>query len=228
MSTLCERTAPMRLELGCPVHCADGAFGELADLVVDPTKGRITHLVVEPHNQHGLARLVPVGLASGTAAPGRAVTLDCTVDHVRRLEPVHEIAFLQLGQFPVDEPDWDVGVLDVLGMPYYDSMGPGATGLDDNAVAYDRIPKGEVEIRRASSVTSSDGHHLGHVDGFVVEDDDDMITHVLLERGHLWGRREVTVPIGAVERVRTDAVSLSLSKDEVGALAAVPVRRRPG
>jgi hypothetical protein len=94
----------------------------------------------------------------------------------------------------------------------------------DYAVTYDRIPKGEVEIRRASAVTSSDGHHLGHVDGFVV-DGDEHITPLVLEHGHLWGREEVTIPIGFVARVETDAVTLSLTKDEVGQLT--PVHRWP-
>ncbi len=51
---------------------------------------------------------------------------------------------------------------------------------------YDRIPKGEVEIRRASPVISADGHQLGHVDGFIV-DEEDQLGHIVLEHGHLWG-----------------------------------------
>ena len=43
----------MRLELGSPVNCTDGPFGELADVVVDPTKRRVTHLVVDPDGDHG-------------------------------------------------------------------------------------------------------------------------------------------------------------------------------
>ena len=66
---------------------------------------------------------------------------------------------------------------------------------------YDRVPKGEVGVRRASAVISADGHSLGEVDGFVV-DADEHITHFVLERGHLWGRKEVTIPIGAVARDR--------------------------
>jgi hypothetical protein len=46
-----------------------------------------------------------------------------------------------------------------------------------------------------------------------------------LERGHLWGRKEVTIPIGAVARVENDEVHVALSKDEVGALPAVRVGR---
>ena len=112
-------------------------------------------------------------------------------------------------------------------MPYYSGLGidayPGE--LDSHVtVSYDRVPKGEVEVRRASAVISADGHSLGEVDGFVV-DADEHITHFVLERGHLWGRKEVTIPIGAVARVESDAVHVALSKDEVGALPTVRVGR---
>ena len=124
-------------------------------------------------------------------------------------------------------PDWDIGVMEVLASPYYTSLGlePYPAQLDSHVtMSYDRVPKGEVEIRRASAVISADGHSLGEVDGFVV-DADEYITHFVLERGHLWGRKEVTIPIGAVARVESDAVHLALSKHEVGALPAVHVGR---
>jgi hypothetical protein len=47
----------------------------------------------------------------------------------------------------------------------------------------------------------------------------------VLEHGHLWGKREVVIPIGAVARVGTDEVVLTLSKDEVGSLESHHVRR---
>ncbi len=219
----------MRLELGIPVRCTDDLFGDLADVVIDPTRSRVTHLVVQPRHQHRLARLVPVELAE-VAAGGDVqpeISLRCTVEEVRRLAPVQEFAYLRLGEFPVNDPDWDVGVQDVLAMPYYGSAGLGGyVGEADPHVglSYDRVPKGEVEIRRSSAVTSDDGHHLGHVDGLVV-DDDEQITQLVLERGHLWGRREVTIPIGAVAKVESDAVTLRLTKDEVGELEPAPVHR---
>ena len=74
------------------------------------------------------------------------------------------------------------------------SPAPHLTTNSHVTVRYDRIPKGEVELRRASAVHSSDGHHLGHVDGFVV-DDQEHITHIVLERGHLWGKREIAIPV---------------------------------
>jgi sporulation protein YlmC with PRC-barrel domain len=136
---------------------------------------------------------------------------------------VQEVAYLQLGDFPLDDPDWDVGIHEVYALPYYSTYDLQPQPLD-SPVLYDRIPKGEVEIRRASGVYSTEGHHLGHVDGFLV-DRDEHITHLVVERGHLWGRRDVTIPIGAVAKIETDDVTLSLTKDQVGSLPEVAVRR---
>jgi sporulation protein YlmC with PRC-barrel domain len=215
----------MRLELGTPVRCTDGTFGKLADVVIDPISRRLTHLVVRPGHEQGQARLVPVELAA-SGDDGSEVLLDRTVHEVTKLQPVHEYAYLRLGESPVEDPEWDVGVEDVLALPYYeaDPLGPSPIFDTNVGMAYDRVPKGEVEIRRASAVASMDGHDLGQVDGFVV-DAEGQITHLILERGHLWGKREVTIPIGAVATVETDRVTLSLSKNEVGSLPSVHVHR---
>jgi sporulation protein YlmC with PRC-barrel domain len=225
----------VRLELGSPVNCTDGPFGELADVVIDPTKRRVTHLVVEPDGDHGKARLVPIELANAEESESSAINLGCSLEEAGRLELVEEYAYIRLGESPDLKPGWEIGVESVLAQPYYGYGAGVGVGYETVAaeydphvsVTYDRIPKGEVEVRRASEVNSSDGHHLGKVDGFLV-DDDDAITHFVLERGHLWGRREVTIPINAVASVHTDAVTLTLTKDEVGELPSVPVHRWGG
>jgi sporulation protein YlmC with PRC-barrel domain len=214
----------MRLELGSPVDCTDGSFGKLADLVVDPVQRLVTHLVVEPPHRHGQARLVPAELAS---AGEDRITVRSTVEEVRRMPEVEDYAYVRSGELPLEDPDWDVGIQTVLVHPYYDAVGYGGPPPDYDpnlAIVYDRIPKGEVEIRRSSDVLSADDHRLGRVDGFLV-DGEDAITHLVLERGHLFGRREVTIPIESVGSVATDAITLALTKDEVGRLPAVPVRR---
>jgi uncharacterized protein YrrD len=215
-----------RLELGCPVHCRDGNVGELADVVIDPTRRRVSHLVVEPHHRHRLARLVPAELATPDDASS-AVVLRCTAEELLRLPPVEEFAYLRFGEFPLQDPDWDLGIVSVLAHPYYEHSDFGENPLDFDphvAITYDRVPKGEVEIRRASAVFSADDQRLGHVDGFLV-DLGDRITHIVLERGHFLGRREVIVPIHAVARVATDSVTLVLTQDEVASLPEVPVNR---
>ena len=219
----------MRLEVGNRVRCTDGVYGELADIVIDPLEKRVAHLVVRPEQNKGEARLVPVKLAKGRDDEEREIELGCTLDEAQGFESVHETAYLRLGERPAEDPDWDIGVEGVLALPYYAGQGyagleSGYSTLDSVTLDYDRVPKGEVEVRRASVVISTDGHSLGEVDGFVV-DADQHITHFVLERGHLWGRKEVTIPIGAVASVESDVVHLALSKDEVGALPAVRVGR---
>jgi sporulation protein YlmC with PRC-barrel domain len=215
----------MHLRLGTRVDCTDGGFGRLADVVIDPTTKRVTHLVAEPERDGWLARLVPVELAEARDEGG-AIALRLSVEEAERLPSVHGVDYLRVTGFPLEDPDWSVGIEEVYALPYYSGYDVQVEPLD-YVSRYDRIPKGEVEIRRASPVDSSDGHRLGHVEGFLV-DRDDRITHAVLERGHLWGRREITVPIGAVAHIHTDVVTLSLTKDEVGALAAAPVPRWPG
>jgi len=213
----------MRLQLGGKVQCTDGPSGDLADVVVDPIARRVTHLVVQPHKHHERARLVPVERAS---AAGDGIALDCSVADVEALDLVHESAYLRVGEFPAADPDWEIGTEDVLALPVYQEMDGMGTVIDPDAhviVNYDRIPKHEVEVRRSSSVVSEDGHHLGHVEGFLVGTGE--IADIVLERGHLWGHREVVIPAAAIASVENDRVTLSLTKDAVGLLESRRVHR---
>ena len=220
----------MRLELGKSIRCTDEVYGKLADVVIDPIAKQVTHLVVEPKNGDDIARLVPIDLVENSGEDAHELRLSCTAEDVRQLEHVHEFAYLRMGQTPTSDPDWDVGIEDVLALPYYEGtavMGYGGelagSELGEAGVTYDRVPKGEVEIRRSSTVATTDEEFLGKVDGFVV--DEGHITHFVLERGHLWGKREITIPIGAVAKVESDAISLNLSKAQVEDLPAVRVHR---
>jgi hypothetical protein len=47
------------------------------------------------------------------------------------------------------------------------------------------------------------------------------VTHVLLQEGHLFGRKEVAIPIASVTTVDDDGIRLSQSKQEVAELPAV-------
>ena len=214
----------MRLELDKPVLCEEEEVGKLADLVVDPVAKRVTHLFVKPEHGVGSSHLVPIELVEPTEQVG-GIVLTCTRAELEALPPVEEFTYLRLGDASTKDPEWDVGVSDVLALPYYDSTGLAGPveAVGDMGVVYDRVPKGEVELRRSSRVMAANGDYIGDVDGFLV--DDDHITHFVLERGHLWGRREVTVPIGAVSSVKSDVVTLSLSKDEIGALPSHRVHR---
>jgi sporulation protein YlmC with PRC-barrel domain len=215
----------MRLELGTPVRCQDGMLGELADVVIDPVRRSLTHIIVRPEIEALVgARLVPIDLVE-PAEEQKVIALRCTVDHVRGLDPVQGFAYEGFGALPVDDPDWDVGVADVLASPVYTSGEMGAGSYVGAApMSYDRIPKDDVELRRSSPVRSSDGHHLGHVDALVV-DANDNVTHFELEHRRLWTRHKIRIAVASIKEIDTDAVTVGLTKKQVRALPSERVPR---
>jgi sporulation protein YlmC with PRC-barrel domain len=99
-----------------------------------------------------------------------------------------------------------------------DDGGPGRAEAPQE-VTVDSVPFGEVEIRRELTVCATDGE-IGQVRGLVVEPGGHYVTHVLLQEGHTWGRKEVAIPISAVTKIGTMIVHLSITKHQVENLPA--------
>jgi len=213
--------------IGAGVSCSDGAVGKVTRVVVDPVAKALTHLVVEPGLGHGPTRLVPLGLVVG-AGDGGEVRLSCSKAEFDNLEPAEETKFI-----PRTTSFGSFGAGDVLSWPYY-----GAGGLGDldgiggvggmgamggspisRKITYDTVPVGEVGVRRGQPVLATDGA-IGHVQGLVVHPDTGHVTHVLLQEGHLWGRKEVAIPISAVDTT-VDGTQLTINKQEVQDLPPV-------
>jgi hypothetical protein len=214
----------MRLALGSPVRCSDAPFGELTDIVIDPLARHVTHIIVAPAHDHARARLVPLEWVSDEED---GLVLDRPVSEVEALQPVQTAEYVRLGTRPDIDSEHDIGVETLLTLPVYQEIGGvgSVPELDPHVtLIYDLLPKGEVEIRRSSSVFSSDDHRVGTVDGFLISAGSPSLD-LVLERGHLWGRREVVIPHSAIARVDNNQVYLSISKDEVGALPARRVHR---
>jgi len=205
----------MRLELGKRARCSDGAVRELVDLVLDAGNRRVTHLVVQPEDNPGDARLVPVELAAA-GAEEHEVSLRCTEKELDEMLLVHESAYVGAGEQVEEEEDgWEVGVRDMQVVPDYLPTAMPGDLAPEVVVTYDRVPKGEIELRHASDIYSADRHHLGSVEGVVV-DSDGRISQLLLGRGHLWWRREISIPAEAVAELTNDMVTLGVSKSELG------------
>jgi hypothetical protein len=58
------------------------------------------------------------------------------------------------------------------------------------------------------------------VKGLVIDPSDYHVTHVLLDEGHLWGKKQVAIPISAVTDV-LDGVRLNITKDAVRDLPSI-------
>jgi len=227
----------MQIKVGMLAVATDGSCGEIADVVLDPVRWRVTHLVVQPHHQHDEARLVPIDAV--VSSDDDQVVLSWSTEQVKNAADVEATDFVSYDTWPHMDGGWDVGLSRVLAWPYYPYVGRGMGGVGYPygygwgqswvgpsvvSTTYDRLPDGTIEVRRASEVVSSDGHKVGHVDGFLI-DPSARITHLLLEHGHLWGHRDITIPIADVERASSDSVQLSVSRDAVDGYPSVPFRR---
>jgi sporulation protein YlmC with PRC-barrel domain len=208
--------------IGAEVSCTDGVCGDVTRVVIDPVARAVTHLAVEPKHRHGLARLVPLDLVDAAAGE---IRLRCTIAEFERLDSAEDTQFV-----PGSSGYAAYGPDQVVSWPYY---GLAATPDIDpevvNAsptVTYDTIPLGEVEVRRGDAVHATDGD-IGRVQGLVIDPRSHHVTHVLLQEGHLWGRKEVAIPIGAVTRV-DDGIWLSITKQDVAGLPPVDIDHPAG
>jgi hypothetical protein len=73
--------------------------------------------VVAAEGEPWVERLVPVELANPGDGARRAVTPRATADEVASLPQAQEVDYLQLADFPLDDPDWDVGIQEVFALP---------------------------------------------------------------------------------------------------------------
>ena len=233
--------------IGSEVVCSEGGCGELKRVVVNPVARALTHLVVEPRFQQGEGRLVPIELVDSAAGEIRLRCTLSEFHGLEEAEETHFVQGAP-GQWGYGQGQMLSLPLFALGMGMRGGgmggmgMGMGGLGLGmgmgglgmgmgmggmgmrgmnmgPQETVEDRVPEGEVEVRRGEHVHATDGD-IGRIAGFVIDPADHHLTHVLLDEGHLWGTKRVAVPISAVKDV-SDGVQLNLTKAEVGDLPPV-------
>ncbi len=197
----------MDIPLNARVVCSDGEAGHITDILVNPDTKTVTHVVVRTSGIFGYDVVVAI-----------ADVIDTTPEQVRVRLSRHALEMLPPFQENDDiRPKLDTTAIEFLGdatlvWPYAETLVP----------PHENIPPGAVAVRRGDRVAARDGH-IGHVDGFLADPRDNHITHLVLRKGHLWGTREVTIPVAQIERIEDGAIMLKLDKAQVGALPSVPI-----
>src|SRR5665213_1904137 len=131
--------------IGARATCSDGECGNVIRVVIDPIARTMTHLIIEPTHRQGLGRLVPLELVASSTGD---VTLRCSLEEFERLDIAEETDFLPgtMG-YPGYDPE------NVWPLPYF-ALGAGNTSLP---VTHDKLPLGEVAVRRNVPVHATDG-----------------------------------------------------------------------
>ena len=204
--------------IGTETSCADGTCGTVKRVVVDPVARTVTHLVVKPRLVNVTDRLVPLDLVvEGTPD---TIRLRCTIAEFERLDPAVETEFMpNTVEYPGYASD------QVYTRPFYSLSGTMLTQRVPKTATRDTVPLGEVDVRRGDHVHATDGD-IGKIQGLVIDAANRHVTHVLLQEGHVWGRKEVAIPISAVTDV-SGCIRLNLTRQQVGDLPPVDIEHPP-
>lgn len=203
------------LPFDAKVTCKDGRGGTSVAVTLNPVARVVTHLVVE--DNAGEKRIVPLSLVSKTSHD--EIWLNCSEAALKE-QPLFEVtgfverAPQQSGDWEADEEgEWEDGVdvsqfemdTEVYGMP----------------VVVENVPNGEIAFHRKTDIEATDGH-VGEVAMFVVNPENGHIMHLVLHKGHLWGKKDLLIPISAVESLDYDSVYLNVTKADVDQFSELP------
>ena len=200
------------IPLDAKVTCTDGHGGTLVAVTLNPETKVISNIIVEDVSVQ--QRLV--SLETATKSSHDEIWLNCTEDELKEMPLFLVSEFVERapqksGDF--EEGEWEDGV----DLSSY-TMTTEAYGMP---VEVERVPEGEVALHRGTELEATDGH-IGKVDKLVIELESGQITHIVLQKGHLWGKKDIMVPLTAVDRVDYDSVYLNVDKKAVEEFPTAP------
>ena len=210
----------MEIPLQAQVECTDGVCGRSVYVLINPVVEKVTHLVVREDSSN-TEYIVPVDVVSETIAD--IIQLRCSKAELKKMEPFIKTTFVE-EQVPPMYPDYGGEYGYGMGTYYYWPYASYERTVQV-PVEHQQIPPGELAVRRGTRVEATDGY-VGRVDEFVVNPENSHITHLVMREGHLWGQKDVIIPLSAMGDTREDTVLLKLDKHQIESLPTFPVRRR--
>ena len=210
------------IPLDVMVVCVDGECGESSHVIIESNSKKITHFVVKVGNLLESRRyLVSIDRIVRTTA--KSIALDCTKQELAAMPPFTEMRFLN----PIThkyEPLENFSDEAIASRSSYlmwsDASMLSNTPVDAFSIPLEGelIPEGEIAVHRGASVEATDGH-IGKVEEFLVDPQDQHITHLVLEEGHLWGKKELTIPMSAIKQMDEEYIYLNIDKATVKSLS---------
>lgn len=199
------------LPMMAEVHCSDGIVGLSEHVVVNPINQQVTHLVVKslrpPFDQY----LVPIDEV-GETTPTR-IQLKCSRDKVLKMDPFEYKEYLRT-EYPT-----------YLGLAHDLPASPIEQDVEASvSVKHRNIPKGELAVWRGAKVEATDGY-VGQVDELLVNSNNMKATHLVLRERHVFGHRDITIPVSQIDRVDENTIYLKLDRRSIEELPTTPNQR---
>ena len=210
----------MEIPFNAQVECTDGVCGRSEYVLINPVIDQVTHLVVQEDSSPNTEYIVPVDIVSATIAD--TIRLRCSKAELEKMDPFIKTKFIEekvpSGHFTYE------GAMRGMGSSYYLPYVTSEKTVYES-VKNQQIPPGELAVRRGTRVKATDGY-VGKIDEFVVNPENSHVTHLVMREGHLWGQKDVIIPISEMGDTRDDTVFLKLDKQQIEALPTFPLHRR--
>ncbi len=210
----------MEIPLQAQVQCTDGVCGRSVYVLINPVTDQVAHLVVREDSSPHTEYIVPVDVVSETITD--TIQLRCSKAELEEMDPFVKTTVIK-EKLPGRYSGSSGGVYGMGSLYYLPYATPDRTVYE--SMEYQQIPPGELAVRRGTRVEATDGY-VGHVDEFVVNPENGHITHLVMREGHLWGRKDVIIPLSAMGDTREDTVFLKLDKHQIESLPTFPLHRR--
>jgi sporulation protein YlmC with PRC-barrel domain len=207
----------MEIPLNVQVECTDGICGRSEYVLIYPLNNQVTHLVVKEDSSPNKEYIIPVDLVTKTIA--ETIQLRCSKAELKKMHPFMRTSFIE-EKISTMNPGYAGEMMASYYLPYVTFE-----RTVEVAVEQQQIPLGELALSRGTRVEATDGF-VGKVDEFVVNPENGHITHLVMREGHLWGKKDVIIPLSAMGNKHDDTVFLKLDKHQIEALPTFPLHRR--
>ena len=210
------------IPLDVMVVCVDGECGKSSHIIIERNSQKVTHFVVKVGNVLDSHKyLVSVDRVIRTTP--KSVALDCTKKELSAMPSFTQMQFLNpiTHKYEALENFSDEAIASrnsYLAWSDPSMLGDTSTDIFSIPVESELIPEGEIAIHRGASIEATDGH-IGKIEEFLVDPSDRHLTHLVLEKGHLWHKKELTLPMSAIARMDEEHIYLNIDKATVKSLS---------
>jgi hypothetical protein len=211
----------MEIPLNAQVECTDGVCGHSEYILINPVTDEVTSLVVREDASPNTEYIVCADKVAETITD--TIQLLCSKAEMEKMDPFINTSYIQQAvpeRVIAYRGGGMYGMATFFYMPYVT-----AETTTQTAVEVRQIPLGELAVQRGTRVEATDGF-VGQVDEFVVNPENCHITHLVMREGHLWGQKDVIIPVSAMGEKRDNTVHLKLNKRQIEALPTFPLHRR--
>ena len=197
----------MDMHLNAHVECLDGRIGRLENIILNPKTEKVTYLVVRGNDLQNTERLVPERLVK--EASHDTVFLSISKEKFEGMKNFIQEEYIpsNITLYMAEQAGWNMGT-------------PASVFVEHEAV-----PAGGLIVHKGAKVFATDGH-AGKVDDFLVEKKTGRITHLILLEGHLWGKKDISVPVNQIDRYEDGNIYLKIDKNGVEALPVIDMKRK--